>query len=204
MSIATSPGLARLEIASARGTRRISRRERGGNGDRVAGDARSAGDGRTGERSDQLAAGPERGAVEPVVFESWAHARGRLAARDPRGRSVCGRAWVEAGRCVVGDSQRVHGAAASRWNRTSSIRAEKRPTLGDAYRVEVRVGALFQRGGTWNIFTVENGRARLREVRVRRSDGTLTQILEGVKPDADVIVYPGDGITNGVRVAFGK
>jgi putative ABC transport system permease protein len=86
---------------------------------------------------------------------------------------------------------------------------KKRPTLGDAYRVGVDLmlvpaGALFQRRGTWNIFTVENGRARLREVRVRRSDGTLTQILEGVKPDADVIVYPGDGITDGVRVAFGK
>jgi HlyD family secretion protein len=90
---------------------------------------------------------------------------------------------------------------------------EKRPTLGDAYRVEARIvvwegaevtqvaaGALFQRGGKWQVFAVESGRAWLREVKTGRSNGVSTQIVEGLKPEEVVIVYPGDKIVDGVRV----
>ncbi|WP_138223203.1 efflux RND transporter periplasmic adaptor subunit [Nibricoccus aquaticus] len=93
---------------------------------------------------------------------------------------------------------------------------EKRPTLGDAYRVEARIvvwekdavtqvaaGALFQRGGRWQVFVVENGRARLREVKTGRSNGVMTQIVEGLKTEEVVIVYPGDKIVEGVRVKAG-
>ncbi len=91
---------------------------------------------------------------------------------------------------------------------------EKRPTLGDSYRVEARVviwengsalrapaGGLFQRGGSWQAFAVEGGRARLRTVRVGRSNGVESEILEGLSEGESIVVYPGDKVSNGTRIA---
>jgi HlyD family secretion protein len=82
---------------------------------------------------------------------------------------------------------------------------EKRPTLGDAYRVEARIvtwegqsvlkvpaGALFQRG--------EGSKARRRNLKVGHSNGLETEVLEGLREGERVIVYPGDKIADGVRV----
>jgi HlyD family secretion protein len=90
---------------------------------------------------------------------------------------------------------------------------DQRPTLGDSYRVEGRIvvwegahvlrvpaGALFQRGGTWQTFVVEGGRARLHQVKPGRSDGLQTEIVEGLVEGQKVVVYPGDKIAEGVRV----
>lgn len=90
---------------------------------------------------------------------------------------------------------------------------EKRPTLGDAYRVEARIvlwegdrvlqvpaGALFQRQTQWSAYVLEGGRARLRDVTVGHSNGLHTEILSGLKEGERVVVYPGDRIENGVRV----
>ena len=91
---------------------------------------------------------------------------------------------------------------------------EKRPTLGDSYRVEARIvtweapdklraptGALFQREGTWQAYAVENGRARLHAVKVGHSNGLLTELLDGLIEGDRVIVYPGDKVIDGARVA---
>ncbi|MGC4072414.1 MAG: HlyD family efflux transporter periplasmic adaptor subunit [Nibricoccus sp.] len=93
---------------------------------------------------------------------------------------------------------------------------EKRPTLGDAYRVEAKIvvwegagvttvsaGAIFQRAGKWQVFVVEGGRAHMREVTVGRSNGVITQIVDGLKAGEVVIVYPGDKVAEGVRVKPG-
>jgi HlyD family secretion protein len=90
---------------------------------------------------------------------------------------------------------------------------ERRPTLGDSYRVEARIvtwenpealrapaGALFQRGGAWQAFVAEAGRARLRTVQVGRSNGVQTEVLGGLAENERVIVYPGDKIADGARV----
>ena len=90
---------------------------------------------------------------------------------------------------------------------------EKRPTLGDSYRVEARIvtwenasalsvpaGALFQRGGVWQTFAVANGRARLRSVKAGHSNGVMTEVLEGIREGENVIVYPGDKVVDGTRV----
>jgi HlyD family secretion protein len=90
---------------------------------------------------------------------------------------------------------------------------EKRPTLGDSYRVEARIvtwenvnalrapaGALFQRGGTWQSFVIDGGRARLREIKVGRSNGVETEIAGGLSEGNRVIVYPGDKVIDGARV----
>lgn len=89
----------------------------------------------------------------------------------------------------------------------------KRPTLGDAYRVEASVllwegadvlqvpaGALFQRGQDWKVFAVDGGRARERSVSIGHSNGLQTEILSGPQAGTAVVVYPGDRIADGVRV----
>jgi HlyD family secretion protein len=91
---------------------------------------------------------------------------------------------------------------------------EKRATLGDGYRVEARIvtwesaevlrvpaGALFQRGGAWQAFVFDGGRTRLRPVRVGHTSGLDTEIVDGLREGDRVVVYPGDKITDGARVA---
>jgi HlyD family secretion protein len=90
---------------------------------------------------------------------------------------------------------------------------EKRPTLGDSYRVEARVvtwesasalqapaGALFRQGGEWRAFVFEGGRAGLRTVKPGRSNGVQTEIIEGLSDGERVVVYPGDKVRAGTRV----
>jgi HlyD family secretion protein len=90
---------------------------------------------------------------------------------------------------------------------------EKRPTLGDSFRVEARIvtwenpnalrapaGALFQRGGAWQTFVIEGGHARLRVVKTGRSNGVLTEILDGLRECDRLVIYPGDKVTDGTRV----
>ena len=89
----------------------------------------------------------------------------------------------------------------------------RREALGDNYRVEARIvvwenpdtlripaGALFQQGGEWRTFAVESGRARLRTLSVGRSNGVETEVLSGLSEGAQVVVYPGDKVTDGTRV----
>lgn len=91
---------------------------------------------------------------------------------------------------------------------------EKRPTLGDSYRVEARVvvwesaaalrapaGALFQRGAAWQTFRVEGSSVRLQAVRIGRSNGVETEVLDGLREGDQVVMYPGDKVADGARVA---
>jgi HlyD family secretion protein len=90
---------------------------------------------------------------------------------------------------------------------------EVRRSLGDNYRVEAQIetwsgqnilkvpaGALFQRGAQWQTYVEEGKRAILRTVRVGRSSGRETEILEGLSEGQNVVVYPGDQIANGSRI----
>jgi HlyD family secretion protein len=90
---------------------------------------------------------------------------------------------------------------------------EQRRSLGDNFRVEARIivwetnqalkvpaGALFRRGQDWAAFVLTDGHARLRPVKVGRSSGTETQVLEGLKEREEVILYPGDRVHDGQRV----
>jgi HlyD family secretion protein len=91
--------------------------------------------------------------------------------------------------------------------------ADKRKTLGDAYRVEARIvvwesadvlkipaGALFRNGDGWAVFTVSDGKAMLRPVRVGHTNGIETEILDGLAVGDEVIVHPGDKVKDGVPV----
>ena len=89
----------------------------------------------------------------------------------------------------------------------------ERQTLGDNFRVEARVvvwenprvlkvpvSALFRRGSTWAAYVVRGGQAALVPVSVGPSSGTETQVTDGLKEGDEVILYPGDRVSDGQRV----
>jgi HlyD family secretion protein len=91
--------------------------------------------------------------------------------------------------------------------------SEQRRNVGDKFRVDARIivwedrnalkvpaGALFRQGDQWATFVVAEGRARLQLLKVGRSSGTETQVLEGLKQSEEVILYPGSRVRDGQRV----
>lgn len=85
--------------------------------------------------------------------------------------------------------------------------------LGDGFRVEAQVvvfaeenaliipsGALFREGDRWALFVVSGGRARKEGVRVAQRSGSEAMIEGGLSAGQEVIVYPGDGVREGVKV----
>jgi HlyD family secretion protein len=90
---------------------------------------------------------------------------------------------------------------------------EKWSRLGDAYRVDVRIivseaenvlkvpaGVLFRQADNWSVYVVENGKAVLRFVKIGLQNDLEVEVLEGLKENDTVIVYPSDRIKNGVVV----
>jgi HlyD family secretion protein len=85
--------------------------------------------------------------------------------------------------------------------------------LGDGYRVEVRVvvwredavlkvptGTLFRRGEDWAVFVIEEGRARVRMVKLGQRNQTEGQITSGLSEGQTVVLHPPDTLTDGMRV----
>jgi HlyD family secretion protein len=85
--------------------------------------------------------------------------------------------------------------------------------LGDGYRVEVRVvvwregnvlkvptGSLFRRGEEWAVFVIEEGRARLRMVKLGQRNQTEGQIVSGLSAGQVIVLHPPDTLTDGLRV----
>jgi HlyD family secretion protein len=90
---------------------------------------------------------------------------------------------------------------------------EKRPTLGDAYRVEARIiidearnvlkipsSALFRVGGDTAVFRVESNVAHEHKVKVGRQNGLEAEILEGLSEGDQVVLHPSDQIKDGVKI----
>lgn len=89
--------------------------------------------------------------------------------------------------------------------------------LGDGYRIEARIviwsddkvtkvagSSLFRVGDAWHVFTVEDGRAREREVKVGQRNQDEAQILSGLAKGATVIRFPSNQIEDGARVESAK
>ena len=89
----------------------------------------------------------------------------------------------------------------------------ERASLGDNFRVEARVvawetentlkvpvSALFRRGSESAAYVVRGGRAMLVPVEAGRSSGREVQVLKGLSAGDEVILYPGDRVTDGQRV----
>ncbi len=90
---------------------------------------------------------------------------------------------------------------------------DQRRSLGDNFRVEARVvvwedaralkvasSGVFRRGAEWAAYVVRDGRAQLVPVKIGRSSGPEMQVLGGLKNGDEVILYPGDRISDGQRV----
>ena len=90
---------------------------------------------------------------------------------------------------------------------------QRRPTLGDGFRVEARIvisessdvlwvpaGATFHGSGEEQVYVVVGGRAELRRIKLGRTNGRETEVLAGLMAGERVVVYPGDKVTSGTRV----
>ena len=89
--------------------------------------------------------------------------------------------------------------------------------IGDAYRVDARivvaekadalripVGALFRRDGKWTVFVVSEGRLAARGVEVGLRGAREAEIAAGLSESDEVVLYPGNELTDGARVAARK
>ncbi|WP_281555885.1 HlyD family efflux transporter periplasmic adaptor subunit [Thalassomonas sp. RHCl1] len=91
--------------------------------------------------------------------------------------------------------------------------AEKWQSLGDAFRVEaaiiidkaenvisVPLSALFRQEEQWSVFKVEDGYVVLQQVEVGRRNDRFAEITSGLQAGEQVISYPGNKVSAGVRV----
>ncbi len=90
---------------------------------------------------------------------------------------------------------------------------ETSKTLGDRYRVEVRVavwhsddvlvvpaGALFREGNAWKTYIYQDGKARLVSIEAGHTDGRLTEVVSGLNPGDKVLLHPPDTVKDGTSV----
>jgi len=86
-------------------------------------------------------------------------------------------------------------------------------TLGDGFRVEARMtvwqaakvttapaSSVFQQGGSWKVFAVDGGHARLRAVEIGHRTGSSVEIISGLAPGTEVVLFPSDQIADGTRI----
>jgi HlyD family secretion protein len=85
--------------------------------------------------------------------------------------------------------------------------------LGDAYRVDVRIviweasdvlkvptSALFRDGDAWAVHAVRDGRAHRTRVEIGHQTPREAEVTAGLTDDEQVIVHPGDLVSDGTRV----
>ncbi len=88
-------------------------------------------------------------------------------------------------------------------------------SLGAGYRIEAAIttwrgddvlrvptSAIFQRGGGWRTFVVEEGRARLRAIEIGRRGADRAEVLAGLEAGDLVVVFPSDLVADGVPVRY--
>ena len=88
------------------------------------------------------------------------------------------------------------------------------PTLGTGYRVSADVvvwtgadvlvvptSSVFRSGDAWQLFVVEEGRARRRDVVLGHRNEQSTEIVEGLSEGEQVIVFPPEDVDEGTEVA---
>ncbi|MFO0789593.1 MAG: HlyD family efflux transporter periplasmic adaptor subunit [Pirellulales bacterium] len=139
---------------------------------------------------------------DEVLLEHWgqtAPLHGRVRVVEPSGFTKISTLGVE--------EQRV-------WVIVDLVESpERRPTLGDGYRVEARIvideaknalrvptSSLFRVGEEPAVFRVENGAARQHKVKVGRQNGLEAEITEGLAEGDLIVLHPSDQIEDGVRL----
>jgi HlyD family secretion protein len=141
-------------------------------------------------------------AGQPVLIEQWGgdHAlNGRVRLVEPSGFTKISALGVE--------EQRVNAII------DFVDPPEARPSIGDGYRVEVRIivssrenvlkvptSSLFRHEGEWAVYVVENDRAVRRLVKVGERNGLEAEITDGLTEAERIIVFPSDAVSDGVTV----
>jgi HlyD family secretion protein len=87
-------------------------------------------------------------------------------------------------------------------------------SLGDGFRVEAHIvvwegdnvlqvpsSAVFRRGKVWNVFVVDGGKARHREIEIGHRGPREVEVLSGLEAGVAVVLHPSDQIEEDVRVA---
>jgi HlyD family secretion protein len=90
---------------------------------------------------------------------------------------------------------------------------EKWQTVGDGYRVEVRIvvwhkddvlkvptSSLFRHESQWAVYRVDDDTASLQVVEVGQRNGLEAEILKGVSAGDRIVVYPSEAIGDGIKV----
>lgn len=90
---------------------------------------------------------------------------------------------------------------------------ERRASLGDGFRVEVRVviweskdvlttptSSLFRTDGNWAVFVVDGDVVRRRPVKIGQRNEQAAEVLEGLTAGERVVSYPGESLKDGARV----
>jgi HlyD family secretion protein len=85
--------------------------------------------------------------------------------------------------------------------------------LGDGYRLEARIivwrgddvlrapaSAIFRRGGDWQVFAAEDGRARLRAIEIGHRGPDAVEIRGGLDAGEQLVLHPTDRVEDGVRI----
>jgi HlyD family secretion protein len=126
---------------------------------------------------------------------------GRVRAVEPSAFTKISALGVEEQRVYV----LVDPAAPGAWSPLSDgYAADGRVVVAEkADALRIPSGALFRQEGNWAVFVVEDGRARLRKVRIGDASGTSVEVLEGLEAGAPVVVHPGDKVRDGARVRPG-
>ena len=57
---------------------------------------------------------------------------------------------------------------------------------------------------SWSVYSVEKGKARLKEVKTGHTNGMVTEIISGIREGERVITHPDDTIEDGTRVQTEK
>lgn len=91
---------------------------------------------------------------------------------------------------------------------------EQWSVLGDNFRVHARIvvwqkedavkipiSALFRQDKAWAVYTVENGKAKRKEIEIGRRNQTEAEIQKGLNEGETLIVHPSDLVKDGIQVA---
>jgi len=141
-------------------------------------------------------------AGQPVLIEQWGGDQplnGRVRLVEPSGFTKISALGVE--------EQRVNTIV------DFVDPVDRRATIGDGYRVEVRVivssrenvlkvptSSLFRQQGEWAVYVVENDRAARRAVKIGERTGLEAEVTSGLSGGERIIVYPSDAVAEGVKV----
>ena len=66
--------------------------------------------------------------------------------------------------------------------------------------ISVPISALFRSGGQWTVFVVEDDTAHLRQITIGRLNSKHAEVLDGLKQDEIVVLYPNDLLEDGSLV----